>query len=104
LGINTVISGNITIGRGSVIGANAVVTRDVHPFSVVTGNPGQTIKMYSPQTGAWERTRTEADIQRILKERCEVGIPSREEYKNILSKSAHITRLDPILTGRGNII
>jgi len=104
LGINTVISGNLTIGRGSVVGANAVVTRDVHPFSVVAGNPGQIIKMYSPRSGTWERTRSANDIQRILDERREIGLPSREEYQVILSKNALITQLDPVLSGRGHII
>lgn len=103
LGINTVISGNLTIGRGSVIGANAVVTRDVPPFSVVAGNPGQIIKMYSPQSNSWERTRTEADVQRVLEQRCTFGIPTREEYQRILHINTRIKELDPILTGRGNI-
>jgi acetyltransferase-like isoleucine patch superfamily enzyme len=103
LGINTVISGNITIGRGSVIGANAVVTRDVHPFSVMAGNPGQIIKMYSPRSGTWERTRSKDDIQRILEERIKIGIPSREEYQRILKQNANFSRLDPVLTGRGNL-
>ncbi|UFS72429.1 glycosyltransferase [Geomonas sp. RF6] len=103
LGINTVISGNLTVGRGSVIGANAVVTRDIPPFSVAVGNPAQIVKMYSPRTGGWERTRTAEDIERIVEERRQVGIPSREEYREILRRNALVTRLDPILTGRGNL-
>ncbi len=31
----------IHIGRGAVVGANAVVTRDVEPYTVVAGNPAQ---------------------------------------------------------------
>lgn len=37
------IFGGITIGNHSIIGANAVVTRDVEPFSVVAGNPAKVI-------------------------------------------------------------
>ncbi|MHB8120730.1 MAG: methyltransferase domain-containing protein [Desulfuromonadaceae bacterium] len=103
LGINTVISGNLTVGRGSVVGANAVVTHDVPPFSVVVGNPSQIVKMYSPRTGTWERTRSNEDIQRILEERRERGIPSREEYQNILKQNARLSQLDPVLAGRGNL-
>ena len=33
-----------TIGRGSVVGANSVVTKDVEPYSVVAGNPAVKIK------------------------------------------------------------
>ncbi len=39
----TVLPG-ITIGDGAVIAANAVVTKDVPPFSVVAGNPANIIK------------------------------------------------------------
>jgi serine O-acetyltransferase len=38
--VGAVILGPITVGTGSVIGANAVVTKDVPPYSVVTGVPG----------------------------------------------------------------
>ena len=34
----TILSG-VTIGNGAVIAANAVVTKDVEPYSVVAGNP-----------------------------------------------------------------
>jgi serine O-acetyltransferase len=40
VGAGARILGPITVGRGSVIGANSVVVRDVPPDSVVTGIPG----------------------------------------------------------------
>ncbi|WP_284694462.1 glycosyltransferase [Geomonas sp. Red32] len=103
LGINTVISGNLTVGRGSVIGANAVVTRDIPPFSVVVGNPAQIVKMYSPRTSRWERTRNAEDIQRILEERQAMPLPGREEYREILRRNAVLHTLEPVLAGRGNL-
>lgn len=39
LGINVVVMSGITIGKGSVIGANSVVTRNVEPYSVMAGSP-----------------------------------------------------------------
>lgn len=36
--------GAITIGKGCVIGANAVVVKDIPPHSVVVGVPGEVIK------------------------------------------------------------
>ena len=41
------------IGRGSVVGANSVVSRSVPPFSVVSGNPAKVVKQYDPVKKAW---------------------------------------------------
>jgi sugar O-acyltransferase (sialic acid O-acetyltransferase NeuD family) len=41
IGSGAVILPKITIGQGSTIGAGAVVTRDVAPFSIVTGVPAK---------------------------------------------------------------
>lgn len=38
------VLGGITIGTGSVIGANSVVTKDIPPHSLVLGIPGKVIK------------------------------------------------------------
>lgn len=43
LGANVVVCPGVTIGKGSVVGANAVVTRDVAPYSVVAGAPAKCI-------------------------------------------------------------
>lgn len=43
LGVNSVVSPGITIGKGSVVGANAVVTKDVPPYSIVAGVPARII-------------------------------------------------------------
>ena len=39
----TILSG-VSIGNGAVIGASAVVTKDVSPYAVVAGNPAKLIK------------------------------------------------------------
>lgn len=53
IGIKASILPNVRIGRHSVIGANAVVTSDVPPYSVVVGNPGRIIKKYDFSKKCW---------------------------------------------------
>jgi len=47
IGAGAAVIGPITVGKGAVIGANAVVTKDVPPGGVVVGNPGKVIKVNS---------------------------------------------------------
>ena len=44
IGAGAVILGPITIGRGAIIGANAVVDKNVEPMTVVGGVPAKLIK------------------------------------------------------------
>ncbi len=39
IGVNAVLLPGVTVGRGAIVGAGAVVTRDVAPFSIVAGVP-----------------------------------------------------------------
>lgn len=49
LGARTMILPGVTIGNGAVIGAGAVVTKDVPPYAVVGGVPAKVIKYRSTQ-------------------------------------------------------
>lgn len=44
IGAGVIILSGITIGECSVIGAGAVVTQDVEPYTVVAGVPARKIK------------------------------------------------------------
>jgi len=45
--------GELVIGRGSVIGANSVVTHTIPSHSVVSGNPARIVKQYDPEKKIW---------------------------------------------------
>lgn len=44
------------IGKGCVVGANAVVTKDIPDYSVAVGIPAKVIKRYNHASSCWEPT------------------------------------------------
>ena len=45
IGARVIIIHGVSIGRGSIIAAGSVVTKDVAPYSIVGGVPARLIKM-----------------------------------------------------------
>jgi carbonic anhydrase/acetyltransferase-like protein (isoleucine patch superfamily) len=43
IGINSIISPGVTLGKGSVVGANSVVSKDVPEYAIVAGCPARVI-------------------------------------------------------------
>lgn len=48
VGAGAVILGDIVVGRGALIGANAVVTKDVPPYAVMLGVPARCLWLRDP--------------------------------------------------------
>lgn len=44
VGANSIVLKGVTVGKGAIIGAGSVVTKDVAPYSIVAGNPAREIK------------------------------------------------------------
>jgi len=45
IGSNATILGGVTIGSRAIVGAGAVVTKDVPPFAIVAGNPAKILRI-----------------------------------------------------------
>src|SRR5262249_42045112 len=57
--------GILDVGRHCVIGANAVVTRSVPPYSIVVGTPARVVKQYDPDSKTWRSVRAQAEAVAI---------------------------------------
>lgn len=45
IGVNVTLLAGVSIGRGAIIGACSVVTKDIPPYTIAVGNPAKTIKL-----------------------------------------------------------
>ena len=72
IGTEAMIFGGVTIGHGSIVGARAVITKDVPPFSIVAGNPAKIIRyrfeknvidqLLKIEWWNWEKEKVEQNI------------------------------------------
>jgi len=44
----------VRIGKGSIVGAQALVNRDVPPYTIVAGSPSRVVKRFNFETSMWE--------------------------------------------------
>jgi len=51
IGSNATVLCGLTIGEGAIVGAGAVVTHDVPPFTVVAGNPARIMRQAAVREG-----------------------------------------------------
>lgn len=52
IGCRAIILSGVTIGRGAIVGAGAVVTKDVPPNTIVGGNPARVVREVTPELRA----------------------------------------------------
>ena len=99
--MNSIITGGITVGRGSVVGANSVLRDSIPPFSVAIGTPAKVVRMLNPENEQWEAIQTDADRVRIAAVRERMPFPDRARYKALLDQAGGGRPLQPVLAGLG---
>jgi acetyltransferase-like isoleucine patch superfamily enzyme len=62
VGMSCTILKGVTIGRGAVVAAGAVVTRSVPPFTVVGGNPARIVKHIEPYFSLYAGSGAAIDV------------------------------------------
>lgn len=73
IGHSATLIGNITIGYGSVVGANSVVTFDVPSHCVIFGNPASILKIYHYTQKKWVRPKSQDELIDLLETRGDFG-------------------------------
>jgi acetyltransferase-like isoleucine patch superfamily enzyme len=72
-GSSVTVLKNVRIGFGCVMGAGAIITRDVPPCSLVIGAPARVVKRFDLRTGAWVKAEDFSPESESL-------LPSTESY------------------------
>lgn len=106
IGVGAKIIGPVKVGDFAVVGANAVVTRDVAPGAVVAGSPAREIRRMADPVAEYEKTTgrrvPDADrhkakatfeahafaesehVARVMAEKLRAAIPKHATGKNVL--------------------
>lgn len=61
IGTHSVILPNVSIGRGVVVGAGSVVSRDLPDYCVAAGVPARVLKVFDPVSRQWSRHGSTSD-------------------------------------------
>ena len=82
LGTKCTVTRGVSIGRGSVVAAHAVVTRDVPPYQVVAGVPARVLRdRMADYAAAATRRAAVADIARKTAEAAQELLADRAESR-----------------------
>ena len=55
IGESVSVLAGVTIGKGSIIGANSVVTKSVPEYTIAAGNPAYLLKKFNFENNKWEK-------------------------------------------------
>lgn len=55
IGDRAIILPGVRIGTGSIIGAGAVVTKDICPMAILAGNPARVVRLRREEQGGESR-------------------------------------------------
>ncbi len=69
IGINSVVVGNVSIGKHCVIGANSVVNKDIPDYCVAGGNPCRILKIFDVELRQWVKIKEDSGLEQYLSKR-----------------------------------
>ena len=85
IGANATILAGVTVGTKAMVGAGAVVTADVPPFAIVTGNPARITGYTSARSrGAIETRGSEPGGALVVRGARFIGLPRIDDLRGAL--------------------
>ena len=63
IGVGARIQAGTVLGKGCVVGANAVVRGAFPAYSVLVGAPARAVRRYDPQDGSWNRVSSTSRME-----------------------------------------
>lgn len=97
LGMNVKVFGDLTVGRGTIIGGGSIVRTTLPPFCVAVGTPARVVKLFDFHQKQWVPVRNDDDLMEKLTARTDV--PDRARYREILHANYRFGDLDETLAG-----
>jgi acetyltransferase-like isoleucine patch superfamily enzyme len=83
---NVTIIGGVSIGYGSIVGANSLVTESIPPLSMAMGMPAKITKVYDQVSGGW-RSLDDFDLPRQEALELHVSrLEAEQDYRMALKK------------------
>ena len=93
IGIGATILSGVNIGDGAVIGASAVITKDIPDYAIVAGNPAKVVRMRFDANQIstlkrlrwweWKKPKIEAGMEFILSN----NITGLEKFASLFDKA-----------------
>ena len=88
IGSDAIVLRRASVGEGAIVGAGAVVTKDVPPYAIVVGNPARVIKYrFSPEI-----------IEKLLELKWwDLPLDAIREFRDDLTKEPTVAFLDELI-------
>src|SRR5205085_1743447 len=78
---NITVIGGVTIGYGSIVGSNSLVTDSIPPLAIAMGMPARVTKLFDQDAGCWRGVNDFSVSPEEAIARHIAGLPSEDDFK-----------------------